>query len=265
MLENTRKFMKNMVPGAGLEPARDIIPRDFKSLGVSLNFSVLSKYLSRLYVICTPIYQSVSSYRGLCATDYYMSKRLPSKMASDGWKEGDKDRRRVNYYSPKSSYKPLNLKGYFGFLLITLALILFFSDSEASENYDQLNLDLQLRESFFVDNKKEPSPKKKSFLSKSMLGEWDAWRVGANLALMADWAQTRDISTTGRKELNPILGDHPSLSKVNIYFASIILVTNIIGEYVLPKRHKKTWYAIVVIAEGVVVARNLNIGVKFKF
>jgi hypothetical protein len=57
--------------------------------------------------------------------------------------------------------------------------------------------------------------------------------VGICLVLLfIDWGQTKTIARnpTTRREMNPILGPHPSVKKVNIYFA-VVAVIVVIGPY----------------------------------
>ena len=98
-------------------------------------------------------------------------------------------------------------------------------------------------------------------------GEWDAWRVSANTLIVADWAQTRYVAEhpDDYNEVNPILGEEPSTAEVNAYFLASLTATNLIGEYVMPKEHRQTWYGVVSVVQFTVVARNASLGVGFKF
>jgi hypothetical protein len=81
----------------------------------------------------------------------------------------------------------------------------------------------------------------------------------------ADWGQTRYISThPSYYELNPILGRHPSLGRVNGYF--------LLGEAMLPvaryalpdKWGTRVMYATIAVEAGW-VGKNARIGIKFNF
>lgn len=100
-------------------------------------------------------------------------------------------------------------------------------------------------------------------ISHAAVAEWE--RTTANTLLVADWLQTRDIATNDNyREVNPILGAHPSIKEVDTYFALSIFGTNLVGEYLLPEQHKHVWYKAISILQVTVVARNIRIGVKFK-
>lgn len=105
-----------------------------------------------------------------------------------------------------------------------------------------------------------------------------------------DWGQTRYISKYGIEkktivepgdiinpepevytlteekyhEINPILGPHPSLGKVNTYFLICIGTDILVAQYANPKIHK-WWQTIGIILETYCVANNWRIGVKIDF
>lgn len=116
-------------------------------------------------------------------------------------------------------------------------------------------------------------------------GEQDAFLLFLRII---DWGQTRDIADSltvehgyaigndGRKiltytrtyykytEANPLLGEHPSLEKVDTYFTLCILLDMLVAQYTNPKFHK--WWNIVGITlETYCVSHNIQSGVKFKF
>lgn len=91
------------------------------------------------------------------------------------------------------------------------------------------------------------------------------YRVAANTTLTIDWLQTREISRNDDfYETNRILGEQPSSSDVDKYFAASILLTNIIGE-ILPGKYGDYFYLTVAIIETKVVAKNYTLGIRIKF
>lgn len=100
-------------------------------------------------------------------------------------------------------------------------------------------------------------------------------------ATVADWAQTRQISSqpefsrpadrtirsytqTRYREMNPILGEHPSTRAVNTYFVTYIITHTTIS-YLLPKPYRTIWQSVFVGVEIAYVRSNYNIGLKIKF
>ena len=57
-----------------------------------------------------------------------------------------------------------------------------------------------------------------------------------------DWLQTRYISTHSIKfhEVNPILGKHPSIGKVNMVMGASLIGHWLIS-YILPKHYRRIW------------------------
>ena len=84
------------------------------------------------------------------------------------------------------------------------------------------------------------------------------------IALLAvDWLQTRFIAKNPARfhEINPILGKHPSLRVVNVYFACCIALA-LAGAYFLP-----FWWAIgagsvLVALETFITIRNYRLGIR---
>jgi len=81
--------------------------------------------------------------------------------------------------------------------------------------------------------------------------------------LAADYLQTRWIADNSY-ELNPILGRHPSQAKVRNYFLGVAAGSLAVLE-VLPSDKRRVALICMVGLEGATVARNLRIGVRFKF
>jgi hypothetical protein len=81
-----------------------------------------------------------------------------------------------------------------------------------------------------------------------------------------DWGQTRHIARNpGRYfEKNWILGEHPSVSDVDEYFISALVVHTTIS-YMLPKRYRGYWQVFWIGAEYNTIKRNYSMGIKIKF
>lgn len=102
--------------------------------------------------------------------------------------------------------------------------------------------------------------------------EWQA----ASIALgVADWLQTRYISKhpDEYRELNVILGDHPSSRDVNLYFGSVIVAQTILAAALPPEAEvfdykinpRRICQGVWISVEGVTVIRNITIGIGFEF
>lgn len=87
--------------------------------------------------------------------------------------------------------------------------------------------------------------------------------AAAAILTVADWAQTRYIAKNPNdyRELNPILGSHPSVGKVNIYFSTVLLLgtLGISTGYI----NREFLYFYVGI-EGSTVVRNYQVGVEIR-
>lgn len=81
--------------------------------------------------------------------------------------------------------------------------------------------------------------------------------------LAADWAQTRSIAKQPERfyEKNPLLGRHPSVRRVNNYFAGAILLNYFITD-ALRGDVRTAWQVGVIVVEGTVVTRNYGIGIR---
>lgn len=101
----------------------------------------------------------------------------------------------------------------------------------------------------------------------------DAWsedqlRMGAALAAatVVDWAQTRYIADNPDRfhETNPIMGRHPSIGRVDSYFATSILVGAVVLD-ALPSEYRDYALKAGLVLEVLVVSNNARIGVGVKF
>lgn len=90
---------------------------------------------------------------------------------------------------------------------------------------------------------------------------------GAYLSVHAiDWGQTRYIAKNpgGHSELNPILGEHPSVGEVDRYMAATALLHTGITKS-LPSKYRKYWQIFTIGVEAGTVTRNIQMGVKVDF
>lgn len=95
--------------------------------------------------------------------------------------------------------------------------------------------------------------------------EGDTVRQGIFTALdVADWAQTRYGTTHGFVEQNPIMGQHPSIGRVNIVFV-IGVVGNAAMAWSLPKEYRPYFQYGSIALEAYCVGHNARIGVKFQW
>lgn len=106
--------------------------------------------------------------------------------------------------------------------------------------------------------------------SSAHAGEWsreDSYREAVYLTVhILDWTQTLNIARNPDKwhEKNPILGRHPSVGKVNAYFATTAAI-HVGLAYLLPAEWRKTFQYLSIAVEGGVVAHNYSIGIKTDF
>ena len=81
-----------------------------------------------------------------------------------------------------------------------------------------------------------------------------------------DWGQTRYIAKhpEEHRELNLILGSHPSTEEVDAYFLSTALLHTGITKS-LPDKYRKYWQMFTIGVEVGVVERNVRLGVGVAF
>lgn len=100
--------------------------------------------------------------------------------------------------------------------------------------------------------------------------EWTDSQVTKAVALAvlttADWAQTRNIARNPHKwyETNPLLGEHPSVSKVDKHF----IISGIVGAFVLeslPSKYRDWALNAGIMIEVGCVVNNFNLGIGVKF
>lgn len=102
-----------------------------------------------------------------------------------------------------------------------------------------------------------------------------AYQITYSALHIIDWGQTRYIAKNSltRSEMNPILGKHPSVGKVDTYFIGTLvghtLISVLLPEKVyllgLKIRPRRAWQGIWIIIETGYVAHNFGAGVKIAF
>lgn len=93
----------------------------------------------------------------------------------------------------------------------------------------------------------------------------DRQAVYTALHLM-DWAQTRTIARNPERwrELNPILGAHPSTREVDQYFA-LTLVGHYVVANLLPDKYRSLFQHVTISMEAAVTRNNIVLGIKGDF
>lgn len=84
--------------------------------------------------------------------------------------------------------------------------------------------------------------------------------------IITDWGQTRYMAKHPDQfmENNRILGDHPTVSKVNTYFACYLVGGYFLVDWLSPT-NRKIVLATIAVVEIQVTRHNKSIGVKFDF
>jgi hypothetical protein len=79
---------------------------------------------------------------------------------------------------------------------------------------------------------------------------------------IADWNQTLHVADHPEKwkELNPILGEHPSRGEVSIYMGTSIILHAAIA-YILPQPYRTWWQYAWIGIETAAVGNNLSVGI----
>jgi len=82
----------------------------------------------------------------------------------------------------------------------------------------------------------------------------------------ADYLQTRQIAKAPDSyyEKNKFLGEHPSVGKVNVYFAASAAAHYMVSQ-ALPPRWRETWQMVTIVYEVDAVVQNYKIGLGFSF
>ena len=95
-----------------------------------------------------------------------------------------------------------------------------------------------------------------------------ALEIANQAVIFMDYGQTRYISDnpTRFKEVGcfGLIGEHPSISQVDTYFAAYA-VSHLIITHVLPSKYRDKWQVGTLCLSASVVVGNNNIGIKFSF
>jgi hypothetical protein len=97
--------------------------------------------------------------------------------------------------------------------------------------------------------------------------EWskaDTYRqIGWSAIHAVDWQQTREIAVNDAFiEKNSIMGDYPTVQKVDIYFGVTLVMHTLISGFIAPE-YRSFWQYGSVVAGTVNVGRNYIMGVRF--
>ena len=100
--------------------------------------------------------------------------------------------------------------------------------------------------------------------------KWDNTDIGLAASALAlrtmDWRQSREIAENPLifREINPMLGDHPSTGQVDAYFA-VSALAQIGIAHVLPSKWRKIWLSCWIGMSGATVYRNNAVGLGIKW
>mgnify|MGYP000862385605 CR=1 FL=1 len=108
-------------------------------------------------------------------------------------------------------------------------------------------------------------------LSACMLCASDPWtpmdkarQAALTASLLVDWGQTNGIEAIGSRELNPLLGHHPSSARIAGYFAISILNSYLISDW-LPSHYRWVYQTVVLGFQAVVIHHNFKIGLRVQW
>ena len=93
------------------------------------------------------------------------------------------------------------------------------------------------------------------------------WFVAANVAMLGDWATTRNMSrryAEGYYERNPLLGRHPTTQAVDLHFATWMIANYFAADY-FQGRNRTLYLKVVTGIESALVINNLSIGLRLEF
>lgn len=92
------------------------------------------------------------------------------------------------------------------------------------------------------------------------------YQVAYTVLHLIDWGQTRYISKHPNEhyEINPLIGKHPSIGRVNTFMiSSLILHTGI--SYLLPSKYRRMWQISTGTVKSGLIIHNDSIGIKIDF
>lgn len=84
-------------------------------------------------------------------------------------------------------------------------------------------------------------------------------------SLVIDWGQTLDIKNhEWMYERNPILGKHPSDSKINAYFVGAIIGNQLMAQY-LEGNNRRIWQVAIIAIQTITITENHQLGLSVNF
>jgi len=86
----------------------------------------------------------------------------------------------------------------------------------------------------------------------------------ATAGILIDWSQTNQAMQQGWIELNPFLGEHPSLRQLTTYNLVALSATLGVGA-ALPSRWRSVWFASVIALETYAITGNAAAGLHVGF
>lgn len=93
------------------------------------------------------------------------------------------------------------------------------------------------------------------------LGDND-WRNAGYVLHFIDYLQTREIATSPKfYEANPLIGENPSITRVNTFF----IIDALIHAGIQHTKYKQYWNVVFVGFKATAVAHNFRLGVRLKF
>ena len=103
---------------------------------------------------------------------------------------------------------------------------------------------------------------------------WEDWDretktmfVASSIAITADWATTRnaaDQGWPGVRETNPILGDYPSTSEVDVYMIGLLVTNYFITDW-LPEEYRNFYLGVRIFTAGGAAYNNAQLGFGIRF
>ena len=103
--------------------------------------------------------------------------------------------------------------------------------------------------------------------------QWETWTddeqrmfVASNIAIVADWATTRDISQRyheGYYEKNIILGLYPSRDRVDLYFIGLLVGNYYLVDY--SDKYRFYYLTFRTAVHGHAAVNNVTLGLRLRF
>ena len=88
----------------------------------------------------------------------------------------------------------------------------------------------------------------------------------ANILIVTDWAQTRFINRSSRYgEVNPIIGNNVHHDRVDLYFATNLLVYNYFARRLPTPEQRFLYHSFQLLVSAYAVDNNARLGVRLRF